>query len=429
MAAHQEKDREQWCREKVDIICSALQWLNRKNVEEYVENCKDENEVEVLFSMLSEGLNNNEKQPHQANDAQSIASPPSEQGATAREIETEAQEFVNVITGEEIDVAVLKLIDMFPEVDSEYIQMRCKETQGDSDLLAALMSELLDGSVNGVDALQQLFRGMTLDEYQANFADFEDSRTYECGICCSDNLSRNSMGTCQRSQGHLFCLECIKRYVGEEIGQGRVRFRCLTADCGAEILEETLWMVTPKAVYASLLEKRQLEEVLTAKIEGLEACPFCDFMAVLDNGNTVFTCMKCKKDSCRLCKKPNHLPEECADIREKKQNEARTHLENEMAEAMIRECSSCKKRFIKSDGCNKMTCSCGTIMCYICRKPVENYDHFNYDPDVDEDPKKCPLWTDSDAIHQTEVRKAAEAVKRTMNLGEKLLNDPTVGIL
>lgn len=92
---------------------------------------------------------------------------------------------------------------------------------------------------------------------------------------------------------------CTSRYVGEEIGQGRVRFRCLNADCGSEILEETLWMVTPKAVYARLLEKRQLEEVLTAKIDGLEACPYCDFMAVLDTGNTVFTCMKCKKDSCR----------------------------------------------------------------------------------------------------------------------------------
>ncbi|XP_037779732.1 E3 ubiquitin-protein ligase RNF216-like [Penaeus monodon] len=345
MAAHQEKEREQWCREKVDIICSALQWLNRKNVEEYVEFCKDESEVEVLFSMLSEGMNSIEKPPHLAHNVNSITSPQPELGATSRRTETEVQEFVKVITGDEVGVAVLKLIEMFPEVDPEYIQRRCTETQGDSDLFAAVLSELLDHGDSDVDALQRLLQGMTLDEYQANFADFEDSRTYECGICCSENLGRNSMGTCQRSQGHLFCLDCIKRYVGEEIGQGRVRFRCLNADCGSEILEETLWMVTPKAVYARLLEKRQLEEVLTAKIDGLEACPYCDFMAVLDTGNTVFTCMKCKKDSCRLCKKPNHLPEECADIREKKQNEARTHLENEMAEAMIRECSSCKKRF------------------------------------------------------------------------------------
>ncbi|XP_042890547.1 E3 ubiquitin-protein ligase RNF216-like [Penaeus japonicus] len=270
---------------------------------------------------------------------------------------------------------------------------------------------------------------MTVEEFQANFEDLDISRKYECVICCTDNLDRSSMGTCQNSQDHLFCLTCIKRYVEEEIGQGRVRFRCLKEDCSAEILEETLWRVTKRAVYSSLLEKRQLEEVMTAKIEGLEACPYCNFMAVLDKDNTLFTCIKCKKDSCRLCKKPNHLPEECLDIQEEKQKNARTHLENEMAEAMIRECSSCKKRFIQSSGCNKMTCSCGAVMCYICRKPVEDYDHFNYDPEVKSDPNKCPLWTNSDDIHKNEIRKAAEAVKKTMKPDEKLLNDPTEGIL
>lgn len=124
MAAHQEKDREQWCREKVDIICSALQWLNRKNVEEYVEFCKDESEVEVLFSMLSEGMNSIEKRPHLAHNVNSITSPQPEVGATSRRTETEVQEFVKVITGDEIGVAVLKLIEMFPEVDPEYIQRR-----------------------------------------------------------------------------------------------------------------------------------------------------------------------------------------------------------------------------------------------------------------------------------------------------------------
>ncbi|XP_069977615.1 E3 ubiquitin-protein ligase RNF216-like [Penaeus vannamei] len=428
MAEQQEITRRQWCREKVDIICSALQWLNRKDVEEYVKDCKDENEVETLFSMLSEGLSNIEKQPNQAHNDDCDVSSPQPEGATAMTTEY-VEEFVNEITGEDTGVAELKLIDMFPDVDPEYIKKRCKRTQGDSDLISALTSELLDQQDGGgLDALHQLLRGMSLDEYQANFADFEDSRTYECAICCSDNLSRDRMGTCQRSQHHLFCLKCIRRYVGEEIGQGRVRFRCLNPDCGAEILEETLWTVMPKAVYVRLLEKRQLEEVLTAKIDGLEACPFCDFMAVVEKGSLVFMCMKCKEHSCRLCKKPDHYPEECEDIREKKDTAARTHLENEMAEAMIRECSSCKKRFIKTDGCNKMTCSCGAIMCYICRKPVENYEHFNYDPALEMDPEKCPLWKNSDSIHRHEVRRAVEEVKRTRQSTQNLPSDPTASI-
>ena len=34
-------------------------------------------------------------------------------------------------------------------------------------------------------------------------------------------------------------------------------------------------------------------------------------------------------------------------------------------------------RFLKTEGCNLMRCSCGIAMCYICRKVVENnYKHF-----------------------------------------------------
>jgi len=42
-----------------------------------------------------------------------------------------------------------------------------------------------------------------------------------------------------------------------------------------------------------------------------------------------------------------------------------------------RTCWKCGKKFIKEDGCNKMKCTCGALMCYICRQPVKDYSHFN----------------------------------------------------
>lgn len=42
-----------------------------------------------------------------------------------------------------------------------------------------------------------------------------------------------------------------------------------------------------------------------------------------------------------------------------------------------RSCWQCKRNFIKEAGCNKMTCTCGARMCYICRQPVTDYSHFN----------------------------------------------------
>lgn len=75
----------------------------------------------------------------------------------------------------------------------------------------------------------------------------------------------------------------------------------------------------------------------------------------------------------RLCKEPNHVPLKCDEV---KTDAARLYLEEKMTEALIRKCYNCGRTFFKEDGCNKMTCVCGALMCYICDKPVKGYDHF-----------------------------------------------------
>lgn len=55
--------------------------------------------------------------------------------------------------------------------------------------------------------------------------------------------------------------------------------------------------------------------------------------------------------------------------------------------------------------CNKMTCpNCSTVSCYICRKVITGYEHFNQSG-RSSDKGKCILWDkDLEAMHATEVR-------------------------
>ncbi|CAL4140779.1 unnamed protein product, partial [Meganyctiphanes norvegica] len=112
------------------------------------------------------------------------------------------------------------------------------------------------------------------------------------------------------------------------------------------------------------------------------------------------------------------------------QKEVETATEIEMTGLFTRgmllykECWKCKKRFIKEDGCNKMRCSCGAMMCYICKKPIQGYDHFEDKPKPT-NPDKCPLWSNSLEIHAREVRQRAKELKKNQDPSIALKHDPT----
>ena len=102
-----------------------------------------------------------------------------------------------------------------------------------------------------------------------------------------------------------------------------------------------------------------------------------------------------------------------------------------MTVAMMRECYSCKKKFVKIDGCNKMTCQCGAKMCYLCRKPVRGYEHFYGQGGQPTKDKPCPLFSNNDDVHAREVAEAAfkaKQEKESENPDVKLKHDPTAGL-
>lgn len=76
-------------------------------------------------------------------------------------------------------------------------------------------------------------------------------------------------------------------------------------------------------------------------------------------------------------------------------------VEEAMTDALIRRCNNCGKPFVKEEGCNKMTCSCGNRQCFVCSQDIEDYSHF--------DDGGCPMYGDMKDLLSNEVAAAQES--------------------
>ena len=116
----------------------------------------------------------------------------------------------------------------------------------------------------------------------------------------------------------------------------------------------------------------------------------------LGQGCGVTSCLSCRKEWIDI-----HVCNESSLIK------LRTKVEQAMSLAVKRVCPRCNMSFIKSSGCNKLTCPCGYKMCYVCRKDIgageeEGYRHFcdHFRPEGDGSRcahcDRCNLWETED---------------------------------
>jgi hypothetical protein len=130
-----------------------------------------------------------------------------------------------------------------------------------------------------------------------------------------------------------------------------------------------------------------------------------------------FTCQskECGRASCISCSKTwsdIHICHESSLMA------LRTQVELAMSLAIKRTCPRCNTSFVKSSGCNKLTCVCGYQMCYVCRKDIgngEGYRHFceHFRPNGGRgctECSKCDLYRCED--DEVVVKKAKEEAER-----------------
>ncbi|XP_076376525.1 uncharacterized protein LOC117228582 isoform X1 [Megalopta genalis] len=239
----------------------------------------------------------------------------------------------------------------------------------------------------------------------------KNNELLECECCCDPDCMPSRCFTC--SDGHIFCKSCMKKGIEVRLAEGDTRIVCFLT-CKGEFSYSSLKKALSPTEFSFLLNKQQEVEVIAAGIEGLVSCPFCPFASIPPSEDKIFRCFNpdCMKQSCRLCKKLNHIPSKCYEENNEK---ARLLLEEKMTEAIIRKCKSCSRQYFKTSGCNKITCPCGVCMCYICDVQIFGYEHFNNGD--------CPLYSDDQKLHNDTVNAVANATLQYI-----AVKDPNVRI-
>ncbi len=201
-------------------------------------------------------------------------------------------------------------------------------------------------------------------------------------------------------------------------------------------------------------------------------CKKCQFMAVRDDAlpPLLFHCPQCSFKSCTECGEEYHPNMQCDQVESKNKTDRRTNVKEAMTLALIRTCPRpfFRKKFLKTNDCNKMTCSCGCawfatfagwkfrqlwvtnifvkrqwlplryfIQCIcICTTKKRNTHLLLHLPSIVARPhcphqscKKCPLWVDTSTADKVKsinaAKEAAKYVLKTAKVDvDSLLKDP-----
>ena len=281
------------------------------------------------------------------------------------------------------------------------------------------------------------------DHQVAEKINFEEAEKEEMLItcqCCFDETVFENLSNC--AEGHLFCNPCLVEYVKVqiEVGVKKGQLGCMENDCDAFFPRSILITRLSQELMDKLDERIAAYNVNASGLTNLATCPKCHNRFELSEEEKVLNCQHCHFSSCRLCQEPwnkDHIGKRCDEIEGKKEILLRRAYEEKMTEALVRQCPKCRTKILKTEGCNKMTCSCGGTLCYVCRAPNINYSHFcQHMREPGQNCRKCKacsLYEDSSKrdfakIEELEVEKKekveTEHESRKRKLAEEIIDQP-----
>lgn len=267
------------------------------------------------------------------------------------------------------------------------------------------------------DAKRQIIKDAAAAEAAIDKEYRDNGDVLECQ-CCFDTYPINKITHCDGDEPHFFCLECAESNAKNEIGNSRYKLTCMDGSgCKASFSREQKQRFLDVKSFETLERIQQQAELKLADLPNLTACPFCNFAAICPpvDVDKEFRCdnPNCEKISCRLCRLESHLPLTCEESKKENGISERHVIEEARTQALLRTCPKCDVKILKEDGCNKVVCTCGGMLCDYCGKDISEVGYVHFDGGTGPTGKKCPTYDNFRVRRNKEVEKAeAEALEK-----------------
>ncbi|XP_077230492.1 E3 ubiquitin-protein ligase RSL1-like [Tasmannia lanceolata] len=195
----------------------------------------------------------------------------------------------------------------------------------------------------------------------------EASETF-CQIC-TEGKSQEEMFR-NENCSHVFCNDCISKHIAAKIQQNITMVECPDVGCQG-LLDLQFCQPIVSAQVFERWENAVCESMVLASQRFY--CPFKDCSALLiDDGGEVVTqseCPNCHRLFCALCMVPWHSGADCEEFQSLNEGDRGRDdlMVMELAKSRKwKRCPSCNFYVEKKEGCQHITCRCGSQFCYKC---------------------------------------------------------------
>ncbi|KAL4485372.1 hypothetical protein ABPG72_008548 [Tetrahymena utriculariae] len=193
----------------------------------------------------------------------------------------------------------------------------------------------------------------------------DDESDWNCEICYEKMTCKEYLPLyCD----HIFHKSCLAQHFTLQVNEKKFPLNCPSSSCILPVQQQDLKEVLNKYEFEKY-EKFCLQNYIDSNQDEISWCPTpnCEYAFILEDGQNILNCPKCKKPYCLNCKCDYHQGQTCQEYKISNNfTEDDQKFEQLVVGQKFKKCSKCKIWVEKNQGCDHMTCRCGYQFCYKC---------------------------------------------------------------